>query len=67
MIQTRGSALDARQLKAMLLALPVGRDDVLTGQRARRQRQEQRSEFDRTDRFAVSDVRCGLRRRPVIG
>jgi hypothetical protein len=42
------------------------RHGLLAGQHARRQCEEQRSVADRADRFAVSERRCGLRRRPVI-
>jgi len=48
------------------LALPISvrRDDLLAGQHARRQRQEQRSEFDRADYAALTACRAGWPAHP---
>jgi SOS response associated peptidase (SRAP) len=50
---------DPRQLKSPSLAVSIGGHDLLAGERARRQRQGQRSVADRTDCFAMSQQRCG--------
>jgi putative SOS response-associated peptidase YedK len=42
-----------RDLKAMLAPQPFRRHDLLAGEHARRERQEQRSEFDRANRCGV--------------
>jgi hypothetical protein len=50
----------------LIYTLPFRWTDLLAGEPARRQREEQRSVADRADCSAVSEGRCGLR-RPVIG
>lgn len=55
------------KLKAMLVPYPAARDDVLAGEQARRQHQDQRSELDRADptSFSASTIPREAPKKPV--